>query len=394
MTIIRNCNLRYRYDFFGGLCWEPRGKVFQVTMVEAQTLDLLSQPRLELDLLKKLPHLTQTILKTLIKTGIVVVANTLQPKPIESSDLLRMNISSQKAADQKMNKPFWVHIQPHVYCNLQCQRCYCDAGPFSKKMFKMNLSKWRFVIDKLVEYGILELYVTGGETFLIPECLDLIKYAVDSGVGTGVSTNGTILNKRILSQLDDIGIKRIQISLDTGNPGTQDTLRGKLGSWEKTVNNLKTFSASFECIVNAVVSRSNLQKLDSLVLLCQKYGIQFFKFTPVKLSGRAALMKNDALTRDDIIILKKTAENLSLKYQVEIELPGIDETCGSAFSGFAVNQYFEAHPCIFNMSKTSQSGGNVIADSIDDIWFGDTFEKFRRIKVVYPCSRCTEEQSR
>ena len=112
-----------------------------------------------------------------------------------------------------ISKPIWAHIQPFLFCNLACTHCYCNSSPDSQK-FKLPVKSWVKIIDRLDSYGIAEIYVTGGETLILPETWALIEEIRHRGIGFGVSTNAVHVNDLILARLRELRVDRINVSLN------------------------------------------------------------------------------------------------------------------------------------------------------------------------------------
>jgi len=105
-------------------------------------------------------------------------------------------------------------------CNLRC--IYCMPGGGITLLEKKQLLTFEEIIRLVkifVELGIKKIKITGGEPLLRENILDLIKKIsrLEGVEDISLTTNGTLLDK-YLNELYKIGIRRINVSLDSLNP--------------------------------------------------------------------------------------------------------------------------------------------------------------------------------
>jgi MoaA/NifB/PqqE/SkfB family radical SAM enzyme len=127
------------------------------------------------------------------------------------------------------SKPIWAQINVTWQCNLNCS--YCTEYDNSKGHVASADIIAR--IDHCKELGVLHTDLIGGEPLLHPDIFSLMRHVVQSGMSTGMTTNGFLLTEDKLKELIDLGMGRIQISIDRLNPSPDTpkslkTLRGKI----------------------------------------------------------------------------------------------------------------------------------------------------------------------
>ncbi len=120
-------------------------------------------------------------------------------------------------------KPLWAQINVTWQCNLDC--IYCTEHDDSKPHVPSSDIIAR--IDHCKELGVLHTDLIGGEPLLHPDLVPLMRHVVRRGMSTGMTTNGFLLTADKLKELVDLGMGRIQISIDRLNPapGTPKSLR-------------------------------------------------------------------------------------------------------------------------------------------------------------------------
>ena len=124
----------------------------------------------------------------------------------------------------------WVYT--NFDCNLQCTYCCARSGPRVERR-SLAMPQYRRLVDEAVAAGITEVFLTGGEPFLLPDIADRISYAADR-VPTTVLTNAMLFQGSRLRALESLtgSPVRFQVSLDGPSADTHDPIRGA-GSWEK-----------------------------------------------------------------------------------------------------------------------------------------------------------------
>src|SRR5215469_15089794 len=117
-------------------------------------------------------------------------------------------------------------------CNLRCEYCCVRSSPTSPRR-ELSLDLVRWVVAQARPLGLKELFVTGGEPFLLPDIVPILRSCAET-VPTTVLTNGMLLHGRRLDALRTLPRDRLtlQISLDSPSPELHDRHRGT-GTWQR-----------------------------------------------------------------------------------------------------------------------------------------------------------------
>lgn len=138
-------------------------------------------------------------------------------------------------------------------CNLQCSHCFISCGPKSNTHHVINRDTVQRYLKEALALGIKEFYFTGGEPFLHPEIVDILKDALDYGPAT-VLSNGTLITQElahILARISRVSRYRLEfrISLESSREEENDQIRGK-GSFKKAVSGIRSLvNAGFNPII-------------------------------------------------------------------------------------------------------------------------------------------------
>ncbi|MCL4386359.1 MAG: GTP 3',8-cyclase MoaA [Actinobacteria bacterium] len=105
-------------------------------------------------------------------------------------------------------------------CNLRCIYCMPENGiRLISRNEILTFEEILKIVQILVELGIKKIRITGGEPLLRDNFLDLIKETgkIEGIEDISLTTNGILLDK-YLCKLYELGVKRINISLDSLDP--------------------------------------------------------------------------------------------------------------------------------------------------------------------------------
>src|SRR6266851_3101080 len=117
-------------------------------------------------------------------------------------------------------------------CNLHCDYC-CVRSSLTAPRRELGLARVQRIAREAPEVGVKEIFVTGGEPFLL-ENIGEILVCCASAAPTTVLTNGMLFAGQRAESLGALPRDRIvlQISLDSATPELHDLHRGR-GSWAR-----------------------------------------------------------------------------------------------------------------------------------------------------------------
>jgi hypothetical protein len=118
--------------------------------------------------------------------------------------------------DRPVGSRLWLYT--NFDCNLHCDYCCVRSSPTAPRR----------------ELGVKEIFVTGGEPFLLEDIGDIL-LACAAAAPTTVLTNGMLFTGRRAESLRALPRDRVvlQISLDSATPELHDLHRGP-GTWART----------------------------------------------------------------------------------------------------------------------------------------------------------------
>jgi sulfatase maturation enzyme AslB (radical SAM superfamily) len=119
-------------------------------------------------------------------------------------------------------------------CNLHCDYCCVRSSPTVPRR-ELGLTRVQRIAHEAERLGVTEIFVTGGEPFLLEDISDVL-LSCAAAAPTTVLTNGMLFAGRRAESLRALPRDRIvlQISLDSATPELPDLHRGP-GTWARTV---------------------------------------------------------------------------------------------------------------------------------------------------------------
>ncbi len=273
-------------------------------------------------------------------------------------------------------------------CNLRCKHCY-------KKYLgtdDLTPQQTTLILDKISDFGIKHLLITGGEPFLRKDLFKIIDYALESGIeDVAINTNGTLLNNPdivhgIIERLDFIS--GIPVSFDGASPATHDFIRGA-GQFDRLMKILKHSSINdLPLEVNVTLGQWNFAEFEAFFDIYDELYAQNINFGIFIPMGLGSSMKNEVLSRQqckNIIVWAK--DKIDLGYQVELcSLPysnlfveDISGSCCNIFTDFiTITGKGDVIPCILY----DFSCGSLLEVSLDDILSTKLAKEFRTPQLM------------
>jgi pyruvate-formate lyase-activating enzyme/diadenosine tetraphosphatase ApaH/serine/threonine PP2A family protein phosphatase len=127
----------------------------------------------------------------------------------------------------------WIYTNFH--CNLACDYCVVASAPTARHR-TLSAARVGELADEAVAEGFTELYLTGGEPFVVPDAVAIVEAASDR-LPTVVLTNAMLFTGRRRTELERLAGREnlvLQSSLDGSSPDRHDPVRGA-GSWMRAL---------------------------------------------------------------------------------------------------------------------------------------------------------------
>lgn len=297
-------------------------------------------------------------------------------------------------------------------CNLDCTHCYqANNGK------TMTYEETCAILEQLREHQVLHLTITGGEPFLHPQILDIVKYAKLLKFAITLQTNGLLINESFVSTIRESFTKLdyIQVSLE-GSTREIHNLQRQNG-YDELLKNIKILIQNeIKVVVNLTPTKYNQSDIYNTFLLANNLKVDGFGATPLAYLGRghqAMEPDEEELLRQEYLILSHPSPYTQYYGGVSGELlhlasvpcfktalveeysrskiTGDNHLCKGGSLKLHIGADFEVYPCVFAQNP-DLSMGNLLKQSLKQIWFEDykntTFFCKKRTLQFSKCENC------
>ncbi len=343
------------------------------------------------------PETAKTDYEKLINT-ISTLARTEKIDPITYLD-----IEKEEPFTYKYTAPLRMDLALTFRCQNDCIHCYA-GGPHETP--ELSTQQWKQVIDKLSDIGVFIITFTGGEPTLREDLPDLLKYAQEKGIVTGLITNGRKLkDQSYVKLLEKAGLDFVQVTIESYKPEVHDKMTNAVGSWTETVAGIKNaVNSEIYVSTNTTLSKNNAEDFLQTVNFIKSLGVPAFGCNSLIYSGKAdSISQKFALTTEALTMLlpeiHEKANEINLKFlwytptqycqlnPIQLGL-GI-KSCTAAMINACVSTNGDVFPC----QSYFESLGNILTEPWEKIWDSPLAVKLRnRDYVELKCIKCPQLQ--
>jgi AdoMet-dependent heme synthase len=202
-------------------------------------------------------------------------------------------------------------------CNLRCKHCIFNCSP--EKRNRLSKEKIFDIIDQLADMKVFTIGLNGGEPLLLKdEIYDIINYIKNKNLNFLLTTNGTLLNDKMIKFLKEKDILCIRISLDSISEEVHNEFRGTDFAYHQAIENIKKcVKEGIETTVLISLTHKNLQEFDDIVAFGKELGVNSLNFFPIMPHGRAKNLKELIISQESY----KNFLNLFMQKRKEIKIP-------------------------------------------------------------------------
>lgn len=146
-------------------------------------------------------------------------------------------------AKVSLTQPETLWFNTGTLCNITCTNCYIESSPTNDALVYLEAADIVLYLDQLEarNWGVREIAFTGGEPFMNPQMIEMLRLSLERGYDVLVLTNAMapMMRPTVKAGLTNLvahyGDKlTLRISLDHHQPDIHDTERG-VGAFEKSL---------------------------------------------------------------------------------------------------------------------------------------------------------------
>lgn len=257
-----------------------------------------------------------------------------------------------------------LQFQYDYRCNLVCAHCCVEKLRRAKRDRCFGIDDVRELSRQADDLGLGQIVLTGGEPLFFKDFDDVVRAIDTTKFFVTIDTNGYLLDLAMAKKLRNMGVDKVQLSLDSILPDDHDLFRGKCGSFEKAVQALDAcLDVGLYVIISTVVTKERVRSIEFIEFLrwakAKDVGVFVTFAKPVGAwEGRTDKLVN----REDI----EYVHSLRKDYDVFTHLTpshGLDLGCIAVKRMVSITKWGDVMPCPYDHRVL----GNFFEEPLKDI---------------------------
>jgi len=314
---------------------------------------------------------------------------------------------SEISLDEKLSldgagMPMWLTCELTYRCPLNCPWCN-NPLDFDKYKNELTTDEWKRVLREGRKMGSLQLGFTGGEPALRDDLEELVAYAEELGYYSNLITGGMGMTKERLKELKKLGLKQVQLSIQSTDRDLNDSLVG-MNSYDHKLQIAHEIKAlDFPLVLNIPVCRQNIDETEDYLSMAEEIGVDYLEFANLQYYNWALLNMEEFLPTQEQLkeaetIVNKHRERIGNTMTIYFVIPDYyadrPKACMNGWGAIhlTIAPDGSALPCQEARVIDGLEFPNVREHPLEWIWHESlTFKKFRGDDwMKEPCRSCNE----
>ncbi|GBU20502.1 radical SAM protein [Fibrobacteres bacterium R8-0-B4] len=258
-----------------------------------------------------------------------------------------------------------IQMQYNYACNFKCEHCCIKTMQGAKKSRSLTPADVANLARQADELGLARFVITGGEPLIFKELDEIVAAINPQKFYINLDTNGWFLDEKKAEHLKELGVDRIQLSIDSLDAKEHDDFRRMPGSHERAMKAVDaSLAAGLQIFIQTVVTKQRLysEEFINFIKHFNNKGIGVF-VSYAKPVGAWENVYESMITKEDIRYFE---DNLEKKYNVFTHLTsgyGLRLGCIAVKGMFSITQTGDVLPCPY----IQISIGNILKEPLKDI---------------------------
>lgn len=193
-------------------------------------------------------------------------------------------------------------------CGCSC----CSAATFQNhfKDMAMPLAMARQRLSEIAALGTPRVHLTGGEPLCHDHLEEIVESCYQKNLVSFLETSAFSMTLKKVQDLKKVGLTCLNVSIDSADPETHDSLRKRDGLFEKAVQTLKwCVEVGQPCMVSTYATHQNVRNGDlaRIVLLAESLGCLAVRIIASQPSGKWLGAAHVVLTNEELQMVRKIA---------------------------------------------------------------------------------------
>lgn len=192
-------------------------------------------------------------------------------------------------------------------CSFSCR--YCGSSGGRARENELTTAECLNVADQLSGLGCQRVSLIGGEVFMRKDWKQIVGRLIENRIRVNIITNGFLFADAILSDLKELGIESVSVSID-GPPEIHDRYRQE-GSFIRAIDAVgRLCDAGIPASVISTLNSENVKELPALLEILKKYPVYAWQLQACSPMGNAAKM-NVPYAFDPCEVISFVEENMN-----------------------------------------------------------------------------------
>jgi len=303
----------------------------------------------------------------------------------------------------RINLPLSVHFDLTYRCNERCIHCYLDHEDHGE----LSTSECVDILEQLAQSKTLFLTFSGGEIFLRRDFEEILVAARRLHFDISLKSNALLITAERAEMLKRHGVRRVQISVYSAEPGVHDAITKVPGSLQRSLAAIPLLQRQdIQVKLACPLMKQNLLAYRGVMALAERLGVPYvldMTITPMmdgnhgplehRVSADALLpiLQDEALracgTRSPAL-RENASPVIGSAVSSVIESSAYDDLpCSAGHNSCYISPYGDVYACV----QLPIAAGNLRAASFEKIWKqAPAFDRVRNVReTALPiCSHC------
>lgn len=256
-----------------------------------------------------------------------------------------------------------IQLQYNYICNMRCEHCSIKRFQGANPNRRLNPKDVHMLAGQADEMGLARFVISGGEPTIFPDLEELVSAIDPEKFYINCDTNGWLLAEKA-QFLKDIGIDRMQLSIDSLDAEEHDRFRHMPGAYARAIEGIRACrEVGLDLYIQTVVTKERLHSEEFIQFLEYFNGMGLNVFVSyAKPVGAWEGHFDNLIDRGDMAYMRE----LEKKHRVCTHLTpgyGLDMGCIGVKGFISVTEYGDVLPCPY----IHTSIGNILEDSLANI---------------------------
>ena len=290
--------------------------------------------------------------------------------------------------------PLYTHMDLTWRCDLTCVHCYLEE----RIKHELTLDEITRVLDEIAALGGLFMLFSGGDIFLRPDAMDIIRAASDRGFYISMITHAGHITEDVADELAELGVALVHVSIYSSRPEIHDEITKVPGSLHASLRAIQWLTERGIAVeMKCPVFENNPGAEREIPLLAARYGCSYKldhriipalgPLPPEGLTGHCESLTHLDLAVDQKIDVIRAAYGDDATFANVARYERDTPTCKAGRSAVYIDPEGNVSPCII----WEEPAGNLRQQSFAELWgqgtiFGDARATTRGSFI--PCSNC------